>query len=85
MTELHRIMEIDTCPMCGDEIWARENGFLGKQLEDISKDAVFEIACNDNGVDYSCGIFRITKRDPNSSVDDWTVEYIPTPCPIPHT
>lgn len=78
MTQLHRFMEIDTCPMCGDEVSLVENGYRGKNLDDIPVDAVFEIVCTDKtGTNRADGTFRITKRDQSSSDNDWVAEYIP--------
>ena len=83
MTELHIFMEIDTCPMCGDEIYVVENEHSGKKLEDIPVAAVFEIVCrhpnHPRGTVLTCGKFVIKKRDVDSIENDWFAEDIPVP------
>lgn len=83
MAKLHRFMTIDTCPLCGNEVFLRENGFRGKPLNEIPNDTVFEIICADaTGTNLSCGEFRISKRDPSTDDNDWMAEYIIHPSPI---
>lgn len=78
MTKLHIFMEIDTCPICGSEVYAEDNGYLGVPLEEIPGDTVYEIPCIDAERKMpTCGKFVIRKRDPKTRDNDWIAEYIP--------
>lgn len=78
MTHLHVFMEIDTCPMCGRKITVTWNEFVGKFLQEIPPETVFEILCTDEtGTNPTCGRFVIKRRDPVLYDNDWVAEYIP--------
>lgn len=78
--KLHKFMEIDTCPICGNELYPSENGFIGKPLEEIPATAIFEIPCTDDtGSNLACGLFRIQRRDQSSEANDWVCEYLLNP------
>lgn len=75
--QIYRFMELDTCPMCGDEIWVRDNPYVGtRNIEDIPADTVFEIACENNERGKGCGYFSIMRRDQKSLDNDWVASYI---------
>lgn len=71
MMEIYRFMEIDTCPMCGGEVYPRETPYIGKSIEEIPYGAEFELECREHG----CGVFTITRRDPMSLRNDWIASY----------
>jgi hypothetical protein len=76
--KLHHLMQLDTCPMCGREIWAEENKFLGVQnLEDIPIDTEFRIQCKDERGNQGCGYFSITRIVPLPD-SEWKCEYFVT-------
>lgn len=75
--EIYRFMELDTCPMCGAEIWVRNNRFIGKKLEHIPPGTVFEIVCAENNNPLTaCGYFSIKRRNQKSMNNDWVAEYV---------
>lgn len=79
MTHLHVLMEIDTCPMCGNAVRVTDNGFVGNRfINEIPPETVFEIACSDaTGTTLTCGKFVIKRRDQMLYDNDWVAEYIP--------
>lgn len=82
--KLHRFtLNIDTCPVCGREIYMRENGVIGEpDIEQIPADTVFVYECNRDeegrtcGREPSCGEFRISRVDPTTLDNDWKCEYV---------
>jgi len=76
--KLYNFMQIDTCPICGNETWPVENGYLGvKQVVEMPADVTFRIVCKDKDDNLTCGEFRITRKDQSSLTDDWVATYIP--------
>ena len=78
--KLHRFMrDIDTCPMCGGELYPRENGSVGvKAVERIPGETIFVLVCDDlRSRAATCGEFRISRVDPTTLDDDWKCEYVP--------
>jgi hypothetical protein len=79
--KLYRFMEIDTCPMCGGEIYVQDNGVLGQQdIKKIPGDTVFRIRCTDaTGTTLMCGEFQIRRVHPETLDDDWVATWLSTP------
>lgn len=77
--KLWRFMQMDTCPICGNEIWVtRDNPHLGeKDVEKIPGDTVFVFECVVPGGGLrTCGEFRISRVNPATLEDDWKCEYV---------
>lgn len=86
--KLYRFMEIDTCPMCGGEIYVANNGYRGVQdIKQIPGDTVFRIPCTDkekkvgdvHGGNIVCGEFQIRRVHPETLDDDWVATWVSTP------
>jgi hypothetical protein len=69
VNRLSTLLEIDTCPICGQEMWLIA-------INDSKKDSFWEpptdgsylIACTKN----KCCSFRITQENENKGADRWS-------------
>lgn len=74
------LMNIDTCPMCGEEIFITSNNpYVGEpDINRIPPTTVFTYVClDDTGTNQTCGEFRISRVNQESFEDDWKCEYVP--------
>jgi hypothetical protein len=80
IVNLWRFMHMDTCPICGGEIWVRENGYVGERdVKKMPGDTVFVFDCSDNGKrPATCGEFQISRVNTKTLEDDWECKYILT-------
>lgn len=83
--KLRRFAEIDTCPICGHEIYFKDNPYVGEpDIRKIPQATVFEIPCLDEKTGgLMCGFFRIQRRRPVIELDDWVAEYLLNEAPHP--
>lgn len=83
--KLSRFMELHKCPLCGGELHAKENPYLGEpDVMKIPVATVFELRCTDDtGTNLRCGLFRIQRRTIRQSPDDWVCAYLLNEKPHP--
>lgn len=72
--KLYRLLEIDTCPICGGEMYFPQN------IMNFPGSTVFVLACmDDTRTNIRCGQFEIRPVDSETMDDDWICSWLSTP------